>query len=357
MRPLKILGAGLSGLCAAINLARAGYRVQVFDKRAEVGMRFNGDLQALRNWLGPEDILSALARMNLGVDFPHTPVTSLGVTNGKALFTYRFARPLDYMVRRGSVHGSLDLALKQQALDSGVELFLGKTLPQSQVDIVATGPLPGKTIGVARGLVFRTDAPDSVLCLLDQDAAPGGYAYLIVAGGHACLCTVLFRDFSRLSRAFHRSRDILLSNFTGEFRDARPMGGRGSFSGNPVFVRGGVLRVGEAAGLQDLAWGFGMDMALESGHLAARCIIHGLDYPSLARRRFLPMLKASVVNRFFWDALATGPAFYLAALSVLGPGAAALALRASHRYTPFHRCLYPLARRRLERDFPRSLRS
>ena len=50
MKEIKILGAGLSGLTAAINLAKEGYRVDVYEKNKDVGMRFHGDIQGLENW-------------------------------------------------------------------------------------------------------------------------------------------------------------------------------------------------------------------------------------------------------------------------------------------------------------------
>ncbi len=49
-RTIKIAGAGISGLTAAIVLARAGYRVKVYERMNEVGKRFNGDFQGLMNW-------------------------------------------------------------------------------------------------------------------------------------------------------------------------------------------------------------------------------------------------------------------------------------------------------------------
>lgn len=36
---MKILGAGIAGLTAAINLALEGYDVEVYEKRPEIGMQ------------------------------------------------------------------------------------------------------------------------------------------------------------------------------------------------------------------------------------------------------------------------------------------------------------------------------
>lgn len=46
-RPIRIAGAGPSGLAAAIVLARAGRDVEVHEAKRDVGTRFIGDLQII----------------------------------------------------------------------------------------------------------------------------------------------------------------------------------------------------------------------------------------------------------------------------------------------------------------------
>ena len=48
--PIQIMGAGLSGLAAAIILAKEGKEVHVHDIREDSGARFDGDFQGLENW-------------------------------------------------------------------------------------------------------------------------------------------------------------------------------------------------------------------------------------------------------------------------------------------------------------------
>ncbi len=45
----KILGAGPTGLSTAINLASAGYSVDVFEKNQEIGLRVKRNRQSLEN--------------------------------------------------------------------------------------------------------------------------------------------------------------------------------------------------------------------------------------------------------------------------------------------------------------------
>ena len=80
---IKIAGAGPSGLTAAINLAKAGYDVHVFEKRSDTGKRFHGDLQGLENWSSDLNVISELEQMNIHVNFDCAPFLNLITTNGR----------------------------------------------------------------------------------------------------------------------------------------------------------------------------------------------------------------------------------------------------------------------------------
>ena len=58
--PIHIMGAGLSGLAAAITLAKKGVEVHVHDVRKDSGERFDGDFQALENWSMDADFFDQL---------------------------------------------------------------------------------------------------------------------------------------------------------------------------------------------------------------------------------------------------------------------------------------------------------
>ncbi|HHZ74004.1 MAG TPA: NAD(P)/FAD-dependent oxidoreductase, partial [Candidatus Poseidoniales archaeon] len=58
--PIQIMGAGLSGLAAAIILAKAGREVHVHDIRNDSGARFDGDFQGIENWTSDEDFLDEM---------------------------------------------------------------------------------------------------------------------------------------------------------------------------------------------------------------------------------------------------------------------------------------------------------
>ena len=124
MERIRILGAGLAGLTVAINLSKAGYKVEVFEKNKDVGQRFHGDLQGLENWSEKGDILEELEKMNIDINFDCDPFSRLALTNGSITREIIAQRPLFYLVKRGSLPGSLDQGLKIQALEGSIMKFV-----------------------------------------------------------------------------------------------------------------------------------------------------------------------------------------------------------------------------------------
>jgi flavin-dependent dehydrogenase len=55
-KQIHIVGAGPSGLTAAINLARAGFKTIVYEKYSDVGIRFSGESQGLEIWSMKENV-------------------------------------------------------------------------------------------------------------------------------------------------------------------------------------------------------------------------------------------------------------------------------------------------------------
>jgi flavin-dependent dehydrogenase len=75
---------------------------------------------------------------------------------------------------------------------------------------------------------------------------------------------------------------------------------RSGFGGVPaLFASQGTrpLRVGEAGGLLDYLWGFGIRHALASGVLAARALLDRRDYAHLLEAELAPLVRASLLNR------------------------------------------------------------
>ena len=362
LAPVRILGAGPAGLAAAVTLAAAGRAVDVYERRRDCGARFGGDLQGLENWSSDEDAADELARCGLDADFHRAPFAEAYQTNGRRVDHMRFPRPAFYLVKRGRAPDTLDQGLKRRALDAGARLRFGETCDPAEADILATGPRGLRPFAVDRGVVFRTDAPDLAVVLLDDRVAHKGYAYLLVTEGYGCLCTMLFDHFATVHAAFAAARDALLARWPIRTWDERPVGGVGHFAGRPRWTGGRALVVGEAAGLQDFLWGFGIRSALRSGVLAAEALLGGALgdplgaaraaewYGRAAAARFGPLVRSGVVNRALWEVLRHGR--YEPAMAALRWGGPYAIMRAFHRFHPVQRALYPAARRYVRRAYP-----
>jgi len=300
---VEIVGAGPAGLAAALGIVKQGGRAIVYERRNEVGSRFHDDLQGLENWTTQGDVLEELADIGIETNFSATPFHEAVLFDpGGGRHVYRSEQPMAYIVHRGAVAGSLDLGLKQQALDAGVEIRFGQARGQlAHGGIVARGPHGADAIGV--GYLFDTDMADGAYIALSNTLAPQGYAYLLIQGGRGTLMSWMYDDFHNEQRYLENSVDFFHDRLGLEMEQPRRTGGAANFSYPRSARKGKLLYVGEAAGFQDALWGFGMRYAMLSGHLAARALLTGQDYDRLWQRRLGPLLRAALVNRYIYRRL------------------------------------------------------
>ncbi|KXA90001.1 hypothetical protein AKJ62_01965 [candidate division MSBL1 archaeon SCGC-AAA259D14] len=255
---------------------------------------------------------------------------------------FSLERPAFYLVRRGIVSEGLDRGLKEQALDLGVDIHFSEIIPKKGADIIATGPLPEKTPAIVKGIGFQTEMKDFAFIIFNDDVAYKGYSYLLVADGYGCMCTVVFDKFEKIDSYLRKTRKIFSEMVDLDVKKPRKIAGVGSFSVNGVLEKEGRLYVGEAAGLQDLLWGFGIKKALASGYLAAKSLIEKKDYQKIAKNYFKDKLKASLVNRFLWEHF--GFHDYSFILNVLENADDPLEFLFSfHNFNFLQRALYPFA--------------
>lgn len=305
--PVTVLGAGPAGAAAALVLARAGREVRLLERSRTPGHRFHGDFQGLENWSRPGDVLEELKRLGIAINFdchPFHQVSCFG-PDGHRL-EVSSSQPLFYLVRRGDRDGCLDLGLVDQLENSGVTVEYGKTLKQlPEGGLVCIGP--HRANAVATGFQFACDLDDMALCAVSDSLAPAGYAYLLVQGGQATLACCMFRDFHNESRYLERAVDFFERH--GRLRldlsGATKFGGLGNFTSRIVGRRGRLLYAGEAAGLQDPLFGFGMRLAFSSGAQAARCWLLGdlSAYPRFCRQQLQPGQMTALANRWLYGRL------------------------------------------------------
>jgi flavin-dependent dehydrogenase len=299
---IRIAGAGVSGLTAAIALARAGVSVEVHERCGEVGMRFYGDIQGISNWMSDGDILDWLATAGLQLDCPwHRPDRMTFFDAARREYVVALPNPPLVMVRRGPFANSLDQALKRQALAAGVRIHFNSWINENDpsVHIAATGP--HKATAIALGYTFATRAAPELCVIFDDAVAPKGYAYLAIAMGRGCVGAVLFSAMGQARACRARAMDAFRRLRRFDMADVKPYSGYGE-AGRPR-SSGDKPFVGEAGGLQDELWGFGIRFAMESGRLAAQSILEGRPYWPLVERHLQPIVRRSRWNRRLFNLL------------------------------------------------------
>jgi len=300
---VEIVGAGPAGLSAALAARADGADVIVHEKRADVGARFHGDFQGLENWTSETDVLAELEQLGIKSDFSHTPVYEIVCFDlqGEAN-TVRALKPIFYMVRRGSEAGTLDYALKTQALSAGVTIeFNSRHRHVGPGGIVAEGPHRADVI--AAGYVFETDMANGCYAAVAERLAPAGYSYLLVNQGRGTVATCLFAHFHDERRFLEETVAFFQREVGLRWNKVRRFGGSGNFHRVSNAVIGDRMYVGESAGFQDALFGFGLRYALISGHLAGRADMTSDEYERAWPMRLGGLNAASVLNRWFYARL------------------------------------------------------
>ncbi len=300
--PIHVMGAGLSGLAASIILAKAGKEVHVHDIRKDSGARFDGDFQGLENWSSNRDFIDELRDWGINPDeFKSTPFHEIDVIHPDDEISTAWGPKVAFrVVERGTAPHTIDQGLKRQALEAGVNIHYNSRVKPEDCTIIATGPKG--TSAVAYGEVFKTSFPNHVSFHLNDKLAPGAYAYLIVIDGIGLICTCLWRKQSKSERFLNETIAWYERHYPElDIEPIKRVGGKGDFTINDRYKESGRYYVGEAGGLQDFMWGFGMRYAVTSGVLAAQDILGGEDYDKAVRKQLLPFVKTSVANRFLMN--------------------------------------------------------
>lgn len=264
-------------------------------------MRFHGDFQGIENWTTDVDALEELRALGLRTDFEYTPfdeVTCFG-PDGVAK-QFRSKKPLFYLVKRGRGKGTLDGALKNQSLATGVEINFEATLKQlHNGGIVTIGPHRADAIAV--GYLFDTTMTDGAYAAVSDRLAAKGYAYLLVCKGQGTIATCLFDDFHNERLYLQRTLEFFSDNVGLRMTNPRRFGGSGNFSLPKTARKGNILYAGEAAGFQDPLFGFGIRSALLTGLQAGSALASNQPalYEDYWKRRMQPFFQAATTNRWF----------------------------------------------------------
>lgn len=349
---IHIVGAGPAGLVAAINLARNGYPVTIYEMKDDVGKRFNGDYQGIENWSSDIDARQFLNQLGLANNFRFEPCKKGDFFNPNGeQYHFQMSRPLFYLVERGCRDGSLDQGLKKQALQAGVEFEWEHSIHQAPPGKVIASTGPQTADAIARGIVFNTSHQDYYAAFLDDEVAPQGYAYLVVNNGRATFATCMFSKFSDAHSLYKAALYQMREHVDIDINEPRYFGGYVNFFLNQPLVKADrIYYVGETAGFQDALFGFGMRYAMHSGYLAAKSIMEGLSYKALCEKYIIPKVKVSLVNRWLFTRLENlGYTMMLDRLKAKDDIIPSLIKQ--HKPTWYKRALFPIARRSVNTRF------
>ena len=300
--PIHIMGAGLSGLAAATTLAKEGVEVHVHDVREDSGKRFDGDFQALENWSMEEDFFDQL--VSWGYDpseFKATEFNEVDLVHPDDVITQTKSPRIAYrIVERGTSDHTIDQGFKRMAIAAGANLHYKSRVKEEDCQIIACGPKG--TSAVAYGEIFHTKHPNHIAFQLNDKLAPGAYSYLIIIDGVGLICTCLWRKQKGSDRFLNQTIAWYQEKYPGiDMAPIKRVGGKGDFTINKKYFQDGRYYVGESGGLQDFMWGFGMRMAVWSGHLAAQDILGNCNYEAEVRKKLMPYVRTSVTNRFLMN--------------------------------------------------------
>jgi hypothetical protein len=321
----------------------------VIERNRASGIQRYADWDAIENWTTLEDLPLYLERIGIQSGrFKYAGSTSFSVIDpyGKR-YDVGTERPLFYMIKRGGTEGGLERGLQAQAEDMGIPIEYGVSCPPGKADIWAGGTSGQGSFIVSTGITFETGHPDWVCGLVDSRIAPRAYAYLVVVQGEGTLAVVLTEARKEANRLLERAIEVFKANTELDIIEPRKSGGTGGdmaafWNGRNDFV------IGEAGGFQDFLWGFGIRHALTSGYLAARCVLDGQDWQSVADAEMRPLVRASLVNRWLYDMMPNRGYALLIRRFAASPELNDLMGRWYHPRR-IHRLLWPMASRHFQR--------
>lgn len=276
-KQITIVGAGLAGLIAAIDLARNGYDVTMLERAAHIGGAgaFHPSIHTT-----PINLEKAGHYTGVNVRPCFSPVRHFRAYFNKTL--YHIDPQGLYSVERGDREQSIDMYLYIIARDAGVRFNFSHrvndpdTLPAGS--IIATGLHPGMydRLGIAKSPFygaapkFESDRQDELVAVFDDTI--GDYYYHGTANGIGF--GHLFQRKKLTQATIDRCRAFLKENETFPdtqwLRTALAMPGW-SLKGPQLFCKDKIL-AGTISGMIDPVMGFGIVGAIYSGKIAAMAV-------------------------------------------------------------------------------------
>jgi len=303
---VTIYGAGMSGLVAAINLAREGYEVTVHDREKAYGgdPRYNPSTHTtpiipkkMSEYIGI-DITSAFKPMAACPIYFHETKVEMDL-NGSGIYT----------VERGPRPTSLDSLLYPMAVELGVRFEFNSPLKRSDVPglepgtIIACGLTPEVydmlSIPYRKwyGWISRGEIGFDCRSWIWFDECITEYGYLSSVNNY--YFNLLFSINPVGKQALIKYQDLMKRREGIEHDNWEYSGGAVPVAdtSNPKLIRGGLIYCGTIAGYMDpFAW-FGITGALTSGKIAALAVTD----PAKAEAEFRRFSRYFNTALFFKD--------------------------------------------------------
>ena len=310
---VTIVGAGLSGLIAAINLARKDYKVTILERESRIGGMpiFRPDpagswfdIPALKRWTGV-DIGPSAKLIDEAYTYAYGKQYRLPLKSSIGM----------YMVERGSRSTSIDTMLMNEAVSLGVDIQFDHPV-MSQGDFAR---LPAETI-VATGLQIEpyealnipyaplygwfakgTVPHEKTTVSLWIDDFTRDYAFNCTVNG-TCFALLFQRDIPLTRKGKMKYTEMLFEKEGVELQGWDDLLGGACPVGsirNPRLFHGNKILAGTLAGVIDPFLFFGMLGALVSGRIAAMAIEDKAEAYSAFRKATWTYYPSYVAKRAF----------------------------------------------------------
>ena len=203
--PLKVSGAGISGLCAAITAGKNNTYVEVRDTASSIKEKSSRGINAIRNYDTEIDVLVEYRNLGFNLDGFHPIYNQIYATStNKSIEIESEKRPIFYTTSRGN-DGSIDHMLLKQAISEGIKVEWNSKFEKS--DIIETGAKYNHCVGYGEHFV---DVNDTSTIVIYQNPKYSPHGYICILPYAKNEATVILGSFnpqvySSISENYQRS--------------------------------------------------------------------------------------------------------------------------------------------------------
>lgn len=314
---IRIAGAGISGLSAALAIGRSdnGQHVEVRDKADSFHEKQTRGINAIRNYQSTTDVLEEYRQLGFifqkGRSF-HPINNQMYYVDSDHYFEINSeTKPIFYSVARGT-HESIDALLVKQVEKLGIDIQWGATFDGEEPHILATGAKYKHCYGYGQHFV-DVEETNTIIILQNSRYCPFGYACFLPFANHEA--SVILGSFHPAHPTSKKVKDnyFRIIKEIPLFRDyltgatvKHPLSGIGNFGIPKSAIQGTSLLVGERAGFLEAFRGFGIESALLSGYAAGKSLVNGTNYDQQWQQLISEMLHRGLMRRMAENELNLG---------------------------------------------------